>query len=93
MLDWHRIFGTMMLDRCIYTTVDVFLELDVSRAQQFLDCALLKKPIEAPEPELPDGFSPLLEHNLISFKSMHEAVNPLAIEELLGAAISYPNPA
>lgn len=89
MLDWHRLFGTMMLDRCYNTAIEVTLELEVSHAQQFLDCALLRKPEAAIDPELPDGFAPLAEHTLLSFKSVHEPVNAYAIEELIGYAIAY----
>jgi len=89
MLDWHRLFGTMMLDRCYNTVIEVTLELEVSHAQQFLDCALLRKPEAASDPELPDGFAPLAEHSLLSFKSIHEAINAYAIEELIGYGIAY----
>lgn len=89
MLDWHRLFGTMMRDRCYQSCFEVELELDLSVAQQFLDCALLRRMDRLPEPDLPDGFAPLADFTLISFKSHQESLNQFAIEEHIGHSIAF----
>jgi len=89
MLDWHRLFGTMMIDQCDGSNVEVSLELDFSVVQQLLDCALLRKHSAGTEPTLPDGLNPLTDHTLISFKSHHESLNVFAIEEHIGHGVAY----
>jgi hypothetical protein len=39
---------------------------------------------------LPDGLAPLAEHNLVTFKSRHEALTPFAMKELLQHDVAYP---
>ena len=38
---------------------------------------------------LPDGLDDLAEHNLITFKSHHEALDSWALKELLGHYVAY----
>jgi len=39
--------------------------------------------------ELPDGLADLVEHNLITFKSHHEALDAWAVRELVSHYVAY----
>jgi hypothetical protein len=85
----HRLFGLSWMDFFQGTDVDVQMEIDLSLKQQFLDVILIRKgrgPIPRP---LPDGFDELAAHNLITFKSHHEALDDWALCELIGHYVNY----
>lgn len=86
---WHRIFGTLLMDRCRNSTVQAQLELDTSQVRQLLDCLLLYAPSHLGHPSLPDGFEPLSTYTLISFKSHQDIVNDFALRELIAHGIGY----
>jgi hypothetical protein len=71
------------------TDVDVQMELDLSLKQQFLDVVLIRKGAGPMPRPLPDGFEELADHNLITFKSHHEALDEWALCELIGHYVNY----
>jgi hypothetical protein len=80
----HRIFGLSWNDLCEKTAFDAKREMDLSVKQQFVDLVLSRRgPGPLPEP-LPDGFEDLADHNVLTFKSHHEALDSWALCELLG---------
>jgi len=89
MIPWHRLFGLILGDFFSGTAWEVVLELDLSRKVQRLDIVVVRRG-EGPIPqELPDGFGPLAEHNLITFKSLREPLDGWALKELVGHAVNY----
>lgn len=85
----HRLFGLSWIDFFQGTSVAVETELDLSLKQQFIDLVLIRKgPGPLPRP-LPDGFEDLAAHNLVTFKSHQEALDPWALWELVGHFVNY----
>jgi len=81
--------GLSWMDFFQGTSVAVETELDLSLKQQFLDLVLIRKgPGPLPRP-LPDGFDELAAHNLVTFKSHHEALDCWALWELIGHFVNY----
>jgi len=67
----------------------VELEKDLSLKQQLLDVIVLRKgPGEWAGPR-PDGLEDLAEHNLLSYKSLREALDDWALDELIGHYVNY----
>jgi hypothetical protein len=85
----HRLFGLSWIDFFQGTAVGVETEMDLSLKQQFVDVVLIRKGSEPIPRRLPDGFEDLAGHNLVSFKSRHEALDGWALKELLGAHVAY----
>jgi hypothetical protein len=87
--DWHRLFGLLLTD---YFTGSPFigeLEKDLSVQQQFLDVVIVRRRRGRFTGRLADGLEDLAAHNLITFKSHHEALDAWAIKELVGHAVAY----
>ena len=85
----HRLFGLSWIDFFQGTTVAVETEMDLSLKQQFIDLVLIRKgPEPLPRP-LPDGFEDTAAHNLVTFKSHREALDPWALWELVGHFVNY----
>jgi len=85
----HRLFGLSWIDFCRGTPISVETELDLSLKQQFVDVVLIRKgPGPLPRP-MPDGFEDLAGHNLVTFKSHQEALDPWALWELVGHFVNY----
>ncbi len=64
-------------------------EMDLSPKQQFIDLVLIRK---GPGPillMLPDGFEDMGDHNLLTFKSHHQALDAWALWELIGHFVNY----
>jgi hypothetical protein len=86
---WHRIFEAVIYDLFTGTPFDVDIEPDLSLQQQFLDLVVIRKREGELTEVLPDGLAPLVEHNLISFKSQEEAFDAWTMNELIGHYVSY----
>jgi hypothetical protein len=85
----HRLFGLSWIDFFQGTPVVVETEMDLSLKQQFIDLVLIRKgPGPVPRP-LPDGFEDMAAHNLVTFKSHQEALDPWALWELVGHFVNY----
>jgi hypothetical protein len=82
--EWHRLFGLLLADFFADSPFAVEVERDVSAQQQFLDVIIIRRGRGEFTERLPDGLDALVAHNLITFKSHHEALDAWAIKELIG---------
>ena len=87
--DWHRLFGLLLTDFFTGLPFTVEVERDLSEQQQFLDVVIVRRGRGRVAIRLPDGLDDLAEHNLITFKSHHEALDGWAIKELVGHYVAY----
>ena len=87
--DWHRLFGLLLTDFFTDTPFTVELERDLSKQQQLLDVIILRRRRGQMTDRLPDGLDDLVAHNLITFKSHHEALDAWAMKELIGHYVAY----
>ena len=87
--DWHRLFGLLLADFFTGSPFTVEVERDLSEQQQFLDVVILRRGRGRFSGRLPDGLDGLTAHNLISFKSHHEALDAWAMKELIGHYVAY----
>lgn len=78
-----------MTDLFTYSPYSVELEKDLSLRQQFLDVVILKKHPGQYAGQLPDGLDDLAEHNLLSYKSLHEPLDDWTVDELIGHFVNY----
>lgn len=87
--DWHRLFGLLLADFFTGSPFMVEVERDLSQQQQFLDVVIVRRGPGRMAGRLPDGLDDLTEHNLITFKSHHEALDGWAMKELVGHYVAY----
>src|SRR5204863_4927403 len=87
--DWHRLFGLMLTDFFSGSPFTVEVERDLSQQQQFLDVVIVRRSRGEFTGRLPDGLEGLVAHNLITFKSHHEALDAWALKELIGHYVAY----
>src|SRR5436190_747786 len=87
--DWHRLFGLLLTDFFTGLPFTVEVERDLSEQQQFLDVVIVRRGRGRTTIRLPDGLDDLAEHNLITFKSHHEALDAWAMKELIGHYVAY----
>jgi mono/diheme cytochrome c family protein len=89
LIPWHQLFGLSLADFFRGTGVRVELEKDLSLKQQLLDVVILRPEGSVLPRRLPDGFEPLVAHNLVRFKSYQEALDGEALDELVGHYVNY----
>lgn len=70
----------------------VALEKELALQSQLLDVVIIEQAqrsnlVEAPD--LPDGLGNLRAHNLLTYKSQHEALDGRALDELMGHYVNY----
>ena len=87
--DWHRLFGLLLTDFFSGSPFVVEVERDLSQQQQFLDVVIVRRRRGRFTGALPDGLTDLAEHNLITFKSLREALDGPALCELIGYFVAY----
>jgi hypothetical protein len=87
--DWHHLFGLLLTDFFTDSPFTVEVERDLSQQQQLLDVVIVRRGRGRLSVRLPDGLDGLAAHNLISFKSHHEALDGWAIRELVGHYVAY----
>jgi hypothetical protein len=87
--DWHRLFGLLLTDFFTGSPFTVEIERDLSQQQQFLDVLILRRGRGRFVGRLPDGLDGLALHNLITFKSLREALDAWAMKELIGHFVAY----
>jgi hypothetical protein len=87
--DWHRLFGLLLADYFTGSPFVVEVERDLSVQQQFLDVVIVRRGPGRFAGRLPDGLEGLVAHNLITFKSHHEALDAWAVKELVGHYVAY----
>src|SRR5688572_20373320 len=88
-MEWHRLFGLMLTDFFTGSPFEVELEKDLSLRKQLLDVVVLRRKPGTFSGRLPDGLVPLANHNLITFKSHHEALDDWCLKELTGHYVNY----
>src|SRR5947207_13937176 len=88
-MNWHRLFGLLLTDFFAGSPFVVELEKDLSMKKQLLDVVILRKGQGRFAGRLPDGLDDLAAHNLITFKSHHEALDDWALMELTGHYVNY----
>ena len=92
---WHRLFGIALTDVLTDTPWRVELERELALQSQLLDVLIIEQYSAltcAPGIAaygLPDGLEGLRAHNLLTYKSAHEAMDSWALEELLGHYVNY----
>ena len=87
--DWHRLFGIVLTQLFEGFDWKVERELDLSIKQQLLDIVIIRRGRGRKTPILPDGFGPLADHNLLTYKSLHEPLDGWAMKELVGHSVNY----
>jgi hypothetical protein len=87
--EWHRLFGLLLTDFFHGSPFSVEIERDLSLQQQFIDVVIVRRGRGRFAGRLPDGFDELRPHNLVTFKSHHEALNAWAIKELVHHDVAY----
>src|SRR5436190_9228051 len=87
--DWHRLFGLLLTDFFSGSPFVVEVERDLSVQQQFLDVAIVRRGRGRFAGRLPDGLEGLRTHNLVTFKSHHEALDGWAMKELVHHDVAY----
>ncbi|MBK5930058.1 hypothetical protein [Halochromatium salexigens] len=84
---WHRLFGIALMEVFEGAPWRVELEQELALRSQLLDVAIIEARGEgaAQRPlELPDGLENLRPHNLLTYKSQHEALTAWTLDELIG---------
>jgi hypothetical protein len=87
--EWHRLFGLLLMDFFSGSPFKVEVERDLSVQKQLLDVTIVRRGRGRFAGRLPDGLEGLRPHNLMSFKSRHEALDAWAMKELVGADVAY----
>ena len=87
--DWHRLFGLLLTDFFSGSPFVVEVERDLSVQQQLLDVVIVRRGRGRFTGELPDGLEGLRPHNLLTFKSHHEALDAWALKELVHHYVAY----
>src|SRR5436309_407791 len=87
--DWHRLFGLLLIDFFSGSPFVVDVERDLSQQQQLLDVVILRRLRGRFRGPLPDGLGDLAEHNLVTFKSLREALDDWAVRELIAHYVAY----
>jgi len=88
-VDWHRLFGLVLTDFFTGSPFVVELEKDLSLKRQLLDVIIVRKNAGTFTEPMPEGLEELAAHNLITFKSHHEALDDWALKELTGHYLNY----
>lgn len=89
MISWHRLFGIALADLFADTAWEVVVELDLSLKLQLLDIVIVRRGQGTKPPFLPDGFGPLSDHNLVTYKSLREPLDGWSLKELVGHYVNY----
>lgn len=89
MMQWHDLLGAVLIDFFDGSPYVVETEVDLSLKKQFLDLVVIRKTQGEFHRPMPDGFAPLADHNLISFKSHQDSFDSWSLLELLGHYVNY----
>jgi hypothetical protein len=90
MIIWHKILGVTLVDYFTDTPYSVEIEKEL-KIPQYLDYIILEntQPEKYQLVDPPDGLENLCNHNLITYKSVHESMNGWAINELISYYVLY----
>ncbi len=92
---WHRLFGVGVTDLFADTPLLVEVEKELALKSQCVDVAIFEPTVGAAgarpvaPADLPDGLETLRAHNLVTYKSQHEALTPWTLDELIGHYVAY----
>jgi hypothetical protein len=89
---WHRLFGIGLTDLFADSGWRVELEKELALTSQLLDVVIIERQqtaIPTRSIQLPDGLQGLRAHNLLTYKSRHEALDAWALDELIGHYVNY----
>ncbi len=89
MIDWHHLFGLGLTDYFTGSCYQVEMEKDLSIKKQRLDVLIIEQESGSPISEPPDGLENLARHNLMSYKSIQQALNAWTLDELIGHYVNY----
>jgi hypothetical protein len=89
MVEWHRLFGLVLMGFFTDSPFEVDVEKDLSHQQQRLDVLIIRKREGRFPHRLPDGLDNLAEHKLITFKSHQDTLDDWALKELTGHYVAY----
>ncbi len=88
-MQWHDLLGAVLIDFFDGSPFVVETEVDLSLKKQFLDIVVIRRNAGEFDRQLPDGLSPLANHNLISFKSHQDTFDEWTLQELVGHYVNY----
>ncbi len=88
-MQWHDVLGAVLIDFFDDSPYVVDTEVDLSLRKQYLDIVVIRKKEGEFHRVLPDGFAPLANHNLISFKSHQDTFDSWILLELIGYYVNY----
>ncbi len=88
-MQWHDLLGAVLIDFFDGSPYVVQTEVDLSLKKQFLDIVVIRKTEGEFHRPLPDGFAPLANHNLISFKSHQDTFDWWTVLELIAYYVNY----
>ncbi len=75
-INWHRLFGLMLMDYFSDRGFHVELERDLSVKRQLLDVVAVAQKNQTPDLSgICDGFDNLSKHNMLSYKSKRQSLN------------------
>ena len=88
-MQWHDLLGAVLIDFFDDSPYVVETEVDLSLKKQYLDIVVIRKKEGEFHRPLPDGFAPLANHNLISFKSHQDTFDSWSVLELIAYYVNY----
>lgn len=88
-IPWHDLLALLCSDFLADSPFAVQAEIDLSRKKQLLDLVIVRTSDAPFSGRLPDGLDDLGRHNLITFKSFQETLDPGALRELLAHFVNY----
>ncbi len=89
MIEWHHLLGAGLADLLEGSGYEVVMEKELSLKKQRLDILIIEQGAGQLIAELPDGLAPLARRNLITYKSLRQALDPWALDELNGHYVNY----
>lgn len=93
---WHRLFGIALTDLFTGRPWRVDVEKELALKSQRLDILIIERRPGAVADAgpaalagLPDGLERLAAHNVLTYKSQHQALDAWALDELIGHFVTY----
>lgn len=95
-IPWHRLFGIALTDLFTGRPWRVELEKELALKSQRLDLLIIERCDGAASrldaaalDDLPDGLEALAAHNVLTYKSQHQALDAWALDELVSHYVTY----
>jgi hypothetical protein len=87
--DWHRLFGMFVTAHFENSPYQVEVEKDLTVKKQLIDVTVVRREAAGNFDRYPDGLENMAEHNLLSYKSLHESFTVWSLLELGGHYVNY----